>query len=70
MIDCFAKILESIVIDKLVVLFEHHAGKFQHGFIRKRGAAQTAIVDYLKHSKKYEARRSKLHVCFLDVEKA
>ena len=42
--DCFHKILESIVVDKFADRLEELAGKFQHGFIRKRGT-HTAVND-------------------------
>ena len=48
--DCFHKVVESVVVDHFADQLEELAGPFQHGFIRKRGT-HTAIKDYFTHSK-------------------
>ena len=67
--DCFQKVLESIVIDKFADKMEDHATKVQHGYIRGRGC-HTAIGDYIKHSKTYKLRKSMHHIALIDIEKA
>eukprot|EP00801_Mesodinium_rubrum_P000829 Mrub_00829.p1 GENE.Mrub_00829~~Mrub_00829.p1 ORF type:complete len:503 (+),score=111.52 Mrub_00829:69-1511(+) len=67
--DCFQKILESIVVDKFANRLEDLAGKFQHGFIRNRGT-HTAVNDYIRYSRTYRDREALQHVAFIDIEKA
>ena len=66
--DCFQLILEAIFIAKFIDPLEECAGYFQHGFIR--GCGQTAILDYLKYSKKYKSCAAAQHMTFIDIEGA
>lgn len=66
--DCFQLILEAIIVAKFIDPLEKYSGFYQHGFIRARG--QTAILDYLKYSKKCKSRASMQHMAFIDIEGA
>ena len=57
MIDSFQKLLESLVISKLVDLLEEVSGPFSHFAIRKKGC-HTAMEQFYKNAKKFEARGS------------
>ena len=55
MIDSFQKLLESLVIAKLVDILEAVSGPFAHFAIRKKGC-HTALEQFHKNAKEFQAR--------------